>query len=195
MVIELGEVRLVGAVDEAPAALARSPAQRRLGRALAALALTVVAVTGSAARPPPLAEHTIVAGPGDLIFAGGDRYYVVSPGTGAAGQRTVSAYRLPDARPIWHWPLPADRIGWLTGPDGGTLLVAGSAADEDTLAVSAHTGEMLWWHGANMLGLLSNGNVLLWTSRSGEFGVGAGGRTLVALTPGSGAIRWSYEVP
>jgi outer membrane protein assembly factor BamB len=177
----------------------RSPGRGRVVPVLAALALVFATVAAAAPGPRPLVPVTIPAAPGDLVFAAGDRYYVVHPGQRRldAEERTVAAYRLPDAHLLWKRVLPTDRVGWLTGLASDTLLLtlAGPAAGRETVAVAAGSGRVWWRQGSQMLGMLPGREVLQWTSSSGDFGVGAGGETVTAVSLPSGTPRWSYKVP
>ena len=196
VLIDLGEV---GSRPPMAGRAGRPTARGRAGPVLAVLVLVLAAVAAAAPAPRPLVRVTIPAAVGDLVFAAGDRYYVVHPGQRRVGdgERTVAAYRLPDAHLLWRRALPLDRVGWLTGLASDTLLLTldGPAAGRETVAVAAGTGRVWWRQGSQMLGLLPGLEVLLWTSGSGDFGVGAGGETVTAVSPATGTPRWSYRVP
>lgn len=175
-----------------------SPARRRLSALLAVLAVALITLAGAAGVPRNLALATIPVDTDDLVYAEGGRYYVVhggaNPGRAALlGPFAVSAYALPDARLLGRWALPIPRVAWMIPLPGGATLLTSEAYSPDgaqTVAVDEVTGRVLWRRsGAYPLGVSpARGNVLLWASSDEK-------DTLVALSPLTGVVRWSYDVP
>lgn len=196
--IDLGEVRTEPNLDEG---LTWLSSHRRIAIGFAALIVAVGTLTAAAPGPRPLVETTIPTRLGDLVFSDTDRYYVIHGGASPAdtGRLQASAYALPEARLLGRWRLPVKRVAWMLRLPGGALLLtseAASPAEVETLGVQETTGRVLWRRsGSYPVGVSpQRGNVLLWTSATGE-SVGTGHGTLAALAPVSGAVRWSYEMP
>lgn len=203
VLIDLGEVRHGGQFSAVPPPDVLLPVRRRRpGGLVVTVLVLLLTMVGAAPAPAALAASTIPAAAEDLVLGDHDRYFVVHPGRGPlggrAGTRVVSAYDLPSTRLRWERPLPVGRPGWLTTLGSDTLLyltVADPPAGRDLFTVTESTGRVWWRRGAQMVGVLPGGGALVWTSSSGDFGIGAGGQTLVAMAPATGDIRWTYDVP
>jgi outer membrane protein assembly factor BamB len=195
VLIDLGEMareRPAGQPEPAPVWL---PVHRRLFGVLVAVVL--VAVSATVPVPPPLVTVDLPTDDRDILLYGRDVQYAFGLGDGP-GDRTVTAYRLPDGKRLWRARVPQGRVGWLTVPDPGTIELISEESpppDGEPAAVAGGTGRVQYRAGAQLLGLLPAGDVLLWTSRGGEFTVEAGGRRLVARDPDTGRVRWSYAAP
>ncbi|HEY8533238.1 MAG TPA: PQQ-binding-like beta-propeller repeat protein [Micromonospora sp.] len=192
-VIDLGDLR-----SEPPPAPPRPP---RLPRGLPHLLLGVVmllALTGAAPRARPLPATTISASIGAAALLSADRVYVVIPPRRAdEAERMVSAYRLPDARPLWRISLT------LRNPTWGRMLPV--AVIDDTVVVSSYvdsgarpigevfaldaaTGQLRWRRPGRLIGGAGDPLVMLLEDHRRSVRVMG-----VAVT--TGVERWSLPVP
>ena len=200
MVIDLGEVprRQPAAPPAEEEGAAWSPGQRRLFGAIASILLIWLGATVPV--PPPLAAARLDTEGRDYVLYGSDHYYAFGLGDGP-GDRTVTAYGLPDGATAWRVRVLRSKESWLTVPKVGppTLISDETAAADATTvgdaAVVASSGRVLYRAGAQLIGIAPSGGVRLWTSRSGEFGVEAGGRHLVGHDLTARRARWSYDAP
>jgi outer membrane protein assembly factor BamB len=197
-VIDLGEMRPGPevALPEPP----RLPVRWRLTWALAGLAALAVALGPSVPAPAALVEATIPARLGDIAFAEGERYYVVtSDRAERAGPRTITGYALPDARRLWQAPLPLSGALRGVGATAGQMLVSTEPEllqDVEIVSIREATGQITWRRRALFEGVTPVlGHVLLWTSPDGTPTASSGRETLAAVDPVTGAVRWSYQVP
>lgn len=184
--IDLGELR-----DDVPPPPA---ARRRPGhRAWRFLAVLAVALLTLAASLPPAGRDLVVV-PSRL---GADRFVaeglllVVDPRTPQESQRSMTAYRLPAAEPVWRAPLPVEGEFWGGTARGDVLLVTGYSPQEGssaTVALDLGTGERRWQRPGSAVDL-ADGNVLL-----EEFN-GDGPRTLRAVNSCCGTPRWEIRLP
>ncbi|HEU5111624.1 MAG TPA: hypothetical protein VFT95_24050, partial [Micromonosporaceae bacterium] len=199
--IDLGEMpRERPAASPADDEPAWPPGQRRLLGAIVSIVLIALSATVPVA--PPLVASGLTTEGRDLVLYGPDRYYAFGLGEGA-GDRTVTAYGLPDGAVRWRSQVPSQWVGWLTVPVAGpptvisdeTAVRGGPDAPSADAAVVAASGRVLYRTGAQLIGMIPHGGVMLWTSRSGVFGVEAGGRHLVGRDPDTEAVRWTYDAP
>jgi outer membrane protein assembly factor BamB len=199
VMIDLGEVprhrSVAPPAEEEPA---WTPRHRRLFGAIVSIVLIGLGATVPVA--PPLAAARLETEGRDYVLYGADHYYAFGLGEGP-GDRTVTAYGLPDGEPAWRVQVLRSREGWLTVPGVGPPTMISdesSVADDPSVrdaAVVASSGRVLYRTGAQLLGIAPSGGVLLWTSRGGEFGLAAGARHLVGRDLGTGRARWSYDAP
>lgn len=84
-----------------------------------------------------LAEAELAAAPGDTAryAAAGDHLYLARQDDGAA---SLTAYRLPDLRPLWRTAVPAGRPSWC-GPEHVCLTTAGGVT-----VLDRSTGRVRW---------------------------------------------------
>jgi outer membrane protein assembly factor BamB len=187
--IDLGELpRQARRDDEGPAR-----PRRRTPAVAAVTTAALIVLAGAAPVPPSVAEAVVPAARQDVIVHAGARYLVIDR-TAAAVNYDVAAYRLPDGAPLWRRLVPRDAVGWLTPTRTGVQMLTVTGGDA-TVPVEAGTSRVRYRSGAVMVGLLPSRNTLLWTSRGGEFGIGAGDRRLHGSDASTGAYLWSYEVP
>jgi outer membrane protein assembly factor BamB len=200
IVIDLGELREPA---QSPRPAGRVTRERRTVLILVA-AVLVAALGGASPWPTPITPVVIPTAPGDVLFLNADRYYVVSPGgyvltpdgyasEAAAPARTLSVYRLPDARRLAHLPLavPGPVISVVAA--GDVLLVSHLAASGDapvTVGVDAGTGRSRWQQAADFLALSPSGRTALLY----DTGQGIGAPRWLAVDPATGLTRWTYAV-
>jgi hypothetical protein len=201
VLIDLGEVpRQRPAASPADDGPAWSFRHRRLFGAMLSIILVGLGATVPVA--PPLAAARLATEGRDYVLYGTDRYYAFGLGDGPAS-RTVTAYGLPDGRTAWRAPVLRSRVGWLTVPAAGQPTLISDETDVGAdggtpvrdAAVVATSGRVLYRTGAQLIGIIPSGDVLMWSSRSGEFGVEAGGRHFVGRDVGTGRVSWSYDAP
>jgi outer membrane protein assembly factor BamB len=202
--IDLGEV---GHAPEPTARPPRPPRRPHRGLILGALlGLVVASMGGAAPRPAPLPEATIPARLGAFTFVEGDRLFVTEPvdSSGGGGEPTISAYRLPDVRPLWRTALPrlaGDGVTQVSPQMAGETLVLNDMSGEwpgssaQATALDVRTGAVRWRQAGHSVGVTAGGDVLLWLrGEDSEVGSSPTG-TLTAVAPESGVVRWSLPIP
>jgi hypothetical protein len=197
-VIELGESR--GEVRRDLLSPVARPAAR-WWRGAAVLALLLGTVAAATPVPRPLPEATITAQTGaELVLAGG-RLLVTEPAQDSAHEAPgLSAYRLPDAAPLWRVTLSRPLQGpvQLVTATGDTVLVTGNPLGDapprsETVALSAATGAELWRLDGQFAGLTVTGDVLLSTGLA--YGPDDGQPVSLRLVDAAtGTDRWSYRI-
>ncbi|MGN9908303.1 outer membrane protein assembly factor BamB family protein [Phytohabitans sp. LJ34] len=197
-VIDLGEMRHETEVSMPEPR--RMPVRWRLAWALAGLVALAAALGPAVPTPAALIEATIPARLGDMTFATGEQFYVVtSDRAEGAGPRTITAYALPDAQRLWQAPLPLSGALRGVGATAGQLLVRTQPElpqQVETVSIREATGQIAWRRRALFEGMTPvRGQVLLWTSPDGTPTASTGQDTLEAVDPVTGAVRWSYRVP
>ncbi|MEU0552010.1 PQQ-binding-like beta-propeller repeat protein [Micromonospora sp. NPDC005979] len=185
-VIDLGELRHGPDGDPLP----RPPSAR--GRRTRSTLLALLVLVGLAASAPtaPREVVTLPAVPGSDALVSDDLFVLVEP-LGPAGQRRISATRLPSGEVAWRMPLPTEGRYWSVAQQGETLLATGHEVGADqremlTIALDRRTGAYRWQQPGNAAAL-RDGNLLLWSA-------GDDGGVVRAVDSCCGTVRWQMAV-
>lgn len=196
--IELGELSGDPPATDEP--VARAPRFRSRGlRVGVLLVLLLATMAGGVRAAGPLPEADVPARVGATIFATGGRLLVADPvHIGEEGQ-WLTAYRLPDGERLWRVPLPLRGNAGPWTVSGGTLLMSaewGAVNPPETVAVDLATGAERWRRLAWLEGVTQGGDVMLWTSRYGDWAQEEERPgTLRAVSTTTGSERWALPLP
>lgn len=184
-VIDLGDLRQPPTPRVDPG---RAPYRRRAGLLLG---VALLAASGGAAPvPAPRPPTVIPAAHRDTTLLMEDRYYVVTPGE-ARGERSLSAYQLPQARLLTRFALRVPGVVVRVEASGDVLVVASrEAGNLTTTGVDARTGRNRWQRAAALVGLSRSGRAAVLVDVSGS----GPDRLWQAVDPATGRVRWSYLV-
>ena len=197
--IELGDVSAApDLVETDPAAgQVRLPPRPVLVAAL--LVLLLVTMASAAVPPRPLPEVVLATGLGASAFTAGDRLIVADPVSLSGGNQWLSAYRLPDGEQLWRVRMPLPGNAGPVAMTGETLVMSaewGSVFPSETVALDLATGTERWRRLAWLEGVTETGDVLLWTSRFGDWRRGEERPgTLRSVSADTGAESWSVPLP
>ncbi len=195
--IDLGELPSRGRERTGTVAPTRRPVPyRALLGGLAVLLLAMV--TGSVHRGPPAPPTVIDARPGDMMFVGTDRVFVVGAGSEptilAVRTKIISEYRLPDGGLLSRTPVAVSGAIFNVLSAGPMILVsyqADTAGAEATVALAAGSDRALWRHPSRLLAVSPSDGLVLLRENSPQ--LGALDRHGVDLA--TGAVRWSLRQP
>lgn len=164
-----------------------------------ALVLLLATLTSGAPAARPLPEATVLARTGADAFAVGDQFIVADPVVSGETEHWLTAYRLPDGVPLWRVSMPLrGNVGQIVRLGDTLVLTAvwGAVIPPETVALDAATGAERWRRIAWLDGFTDRGDVLLWTSRYGDWAQGEERPgTLRAASVETGAQRWAIPLP
>jgi hypothetical protein len=168
---------------------------------LTACAVALVTMMTSAVRLPAVpVPASIPARLGDTLFSARDRYFVVTSAderaTSQVQNRIISMYALPTAILLSRTPVTTTGPIMKVDAIGAILLVSQqveTVGGQNTTAVVAGSGRVLWQHPARLISASPSGRLALLL----DSGAGARNGPLrwYGVEPATGVALWSQEEP